>query len=99
MCFILGTLEALDIPPLDLNQNFDKLDMIPERPVSNSPNLRTASPQPVSICEGFGDQSNSEDSSLSDSDRTLVGDAPGKILIKRQELFQNNFVFYIQAIV
>lgn len=47
--------------------------------VSNSPNMRI-SPQPgPSLCtnEGFGDQSNSEDSSLSDSDRTLVGDAPG----------------------
>lgn len=60
MSFILGTLEALSIPPLDLNQN---LEVCSER---------RASPQ------GFGgDQSNSEDSSLSDSDRTLVGDAPG----------------------
>lgn len=44
--------------------------------VSNSPSLRV-SPQPNNVIEGFGDQSNSEDSSLSDSDRTLIGDAPG----------------------
>lgn len=32
------------------------------------------------LYDGFGDQSNSEDSSLSDSDRTLVGDNPGEHL-------------------
>ncbi|XP_031348562.1 ubiquitin carboxyl-terminal hydrolase 47 isoform X2 [Photinus pyralis] len=65
------SLESLSIPPLDLNQNLDKNEF------SSTYRLRT-SPQPV--CEAFGDHSNSEDSSLSDSDRTLVGDAPGECL-------------------
>lgn len=71
-------MESLSIPPLDLNQNLDKIELAP----GDRLNLRT-SPQPSSgiTCEGFGDQSNSEDSSLSDSDRTLVGDAPGTINI------------------
>lgn len=70
---IPGTLETLSIPSLDLNQNNDKL----ETDIS-SPNLRI-SPQPSGLTgDGFGDQSNSEDSSLSESDRTLVGDHPGK---------------------
>lgn len=70
----------MSIPPLDLNQNQDKQEQASGDRQTNSPNLRV-SPQPgVSACsEGFGDQSNSEDSSLSDSDRTLVGDAPGKL--------------------
>lgn len=73
----LGTLEALSIPPLDLNQNIDRSEMGSGDRLSNSPSLRV-SPQPNNATiEGFGDQSNSEDSSLSDSDRTLVGDAPG----------------------
>ena len=67
----------MSIPALDLNQNLDKIDMVCSDRINNSPNLRI-SPQPCTIpMEGFGDQSNSEDSSLSDSDRTLVGDAPG----------------------
>ncbi|KAI4470735.1 ubiquitin carboxyl-terminal hydrolase [Holotrichia oblita] len=73
----IGTLESLSIPPLDLNQNVDKSEMGSGDRLTNSPNLRV-SPQPNNVAmEGFGDQSNSEDSSLSDSDRTLVGDAPG----------------------
>lgn len=77
--FRLVTLELLSIPPLDLNQNQDKQDSGSGDRQMNSPSLRV-SPQPGSgnCSEGFGDQSNSEDSSLSDSDRTLVGDAPGK---------------------
>ncbi|KAL3275293.1 hypothetical protein HHI36_020060 [Cryptolaemus montrouzieri] len=74
----IGTLETLSIPSLDANQNIDRLDMATGD--RNSPNLRV-SPQQVPsaiCCDGFGDQSNSEDSSLSDSDRTLVGDAPGE---------------------
>lgn len=69
----------MSIPSLDINQNIDRIDMSIDRP-TNSPNLRI-SPQPAAVMcsnEAFGDQSNSEDSSLSDSDRTLVGDAPGK---------------------
>lgn len=74
---ILGTLESLSIPPLDMNQNIDRIESGSGDRISNSPTLRV-SPQPNSVAmEGFGDQSNSEDSSLSDSDRTLVGDAPG----------------------
>ncbi|KAF5276470.1 hypothetical protein FQA39_LY06539 [Lamprigera yunnana] len=65
-----ATLESLSIPPLDFNQNLDKNEF------TNGYRTRI-SPQPgVISCEGFGDHSNSEDSSLSDSDRTLVGDAP-----------------------
>lgn len=79
----VATLESLSIPSLDINQNIDRLDMaVNVDRTTNSPNLRV-SPQPgVAICsnEAFGDQSNSEDSSLSDSDRTLVGDAPGDCL-------------------
>lgn len=77
----LVTLELMSIPPLDLNQN--KQEQASGDRQTNSPSLRV-SPQPgVGACsgEGFGDQSNSEDSSLSDSDRTLVGDAPGKSLL------------------
>lgn len=71
-------METLSIPALDFNV-VDRNDFCGGDRLTNSPNLR-ASPQPVggSCSEGFGDQSNSEDSSLSDSDRTLVGDAPGK---------------------
>ncbi|KAL1516679.1 hypothetical protein ABEB36_000560 [Hypothenemus hampei] len=67
-----GTLELLSIPSLDLNQNVDQ-----ERENAVSPNLRV-SPQPGAsgMCGDGYDQSNSEDSSLSDSDRTLIGDAP-----------------------
>lgn len=80
---IPGTLETLSIPSLDLNQNNDKL----ETDIS-SPNLRI-SPQPSGLTgDGFGDQSNSEDSSLSESDRTLVGDHPGK----KNVLFVLNFI-------
>ncbi|KAK9871493.1 hypothetical protein WA026_012864 [Henosepilachna vigintioctopunctata] len=72
-----GILEMLSIPLFDPNQNLERLDMsLDDR---NSPNL-SDSPQQATTgicCDGFGDQSNSEDSSLSDSDRTLVGDAPG----------------------
>lgn len=75
----LATLEFLSIPSLDLNQNLDKLDLACGDRGSNSPGLRV-SPQPC-LGDGFGDQSNSEDSSLSDSDRTLVGEAPGNYLI------------------
>lgn len=71
----IGILESLSIPALDLNQNVELGGG--DRAV-NSPSLRVS---PQSSCgisnEVFGDQSNSEDSSLSDSDRTLVGDAPG----------------------
>ena len=67
------------IPSLDSVQNNEnKLEAsVTDR--TNSPSLRI-SPQPgaMSCGDTFGDQSNSEDSSLSDSDRTLVGDAPGK---------------------
>lgn len=74
----VATLESLSIPSLDLNQNLDKLDLACGDRGSNSPGLRV-SPQPCPG-DGFGDQSNSEDSSLSDSDRTLVGEAPGECL-------------------
>lgn len=80
---MLGSLEILSIPSLDLSNNIINSD---ERN-TNSPNLiQRVSPQPgggTNCCsgDGFGDQSNSEDSSLSDSDRTLVGDAPGKSTI------------------
>lgn len=77
----VGTLEFLSIPPLDLNQNIDKIEIGSGDRCANSPSLRVS---PQSGCamsnEAFGDQSNSEDSSLSDSDRTLVGEAPGKQL-------------------
>lgn len=82
----------MSIPPLDLNQNIDIItDNKPESATtSSSSNISPrASPQPVvvsSSVEGFGDQSNSEDSSLSDNDRTLVGDAPGDCLA----LFSNS---------
>lgn len=56
---------------MDWNQNLDKLEL------GGTSNSRV-SPQP-GVSEGFGDQCNSEDSSLSDSDRTLVGEAPGMI--------------------
>ncbi|CAH0547726.1 unnamed protein product [Brassicogethes aeneus] len=74
----VGTLESLSIPSLDLNQNLDKLELSGGGAGASSPGLRV-SPQPGGMSgDGFGgDQSNSEDSSLSDSDRTLVGDAPG----------------------
>lgn len=69
------TLESMSIPPLDHNQNLDtnKTESSIDRNISPR-----VSPQPA--VENFGDQSNSEDSSLSDSDRTLVGDAPGDCL-------------------
>ncbi|XP_044748604.1 ubiquitin carboxyl-terminal hydrolase 47 isoform X2 [Coccinella septempunctata] len=60
----LGVLESLSIPTLDQNQNSNRLDI-------------GAGDRAVPCCDGLGDQSNSEDSSLSDSDRTLVGDTPG----------------------
>ncbi|KYB28299.1 ubiquitin carboxyl-terminal hydrolase 47 [Tribolium castaneum] len=68
------TLDGLFIPNLDP----DKLGAV-TTDRTNSPSLRI-SPQPgvLSCGDNFGDQSNSEDSSLSDSDRTLVGDAPGE---------------------
>ncbi|XP_057671617.1 ubiquitin carboxyl-terminal hydrolase 47 [Diorhabda carinulata] len=72
----VATLESLSIPSLDLNQNLDKLELGSGDRCTNSPNLRV-SPQP-GPGDGFGDQSNSEDSSLSDSDRTLVGETPGE---------------------
>uniref|UniRef100_A0A6P7GLW5 Ubiquitin carboxyl-terminal hydrolase 47 n=1 Tax=Diabrotica virgifera virgifera TaxID=50390 RepID=A0A6P7GLW5_DIAVI len=71
----VATLESMSIPSLDLNQNLDKLELGSGDRCTNSPNLRV-SPQP-GHGDGFGDQSNSEDSSLSDSDRTLVGETPG----------------------
>ncbi|KAJ8985542.1 hypothetical protein NQ317_019925 [Molorchus minor] len=74
----VGTLESLSIPSLNLNQNLDKLELSGNDRGIHSPGLR-ASPQPVPG-DAFGDQSNSEDSSLSDSDRTLVGEAPGECL-------------------
>lgn len=70
--YFLGTLESLSIPSLDLNQNLERVE---PATFTDRLNLRS-SPQPA--CESVSDQSNSEDSSLSDSDRTLVGDAPGK---------------------
>lgn len=70
----------MSIPSLDLNQNLDKLELTNSERGTSSPGLRI-SPQPSGgMCDGFGDQSNSEDSSLSDSDRTLVGDAPGECI-------------------
>ncbi|KAJ8928112.1 hypothetical protein NQ314_019338 [Rhamnusium bicolor] len=71
----VSTLETLSIPSLDLNQNLDKLELTSVDRGTSSPSLRI-SPQP-GHGDGFGDQSNSEDSSLSDSDRTLIGEAPG----------------------
>lgn len=70
------TLESLSIPSLDLNQNLERIELGGGDRGTNSPNLRV-SPQPYTG-DGVSDQSNSEDSSLSDSDRTLVGEAPGK---------------------
>lgn len=70
------TLEYLSIPSLDLNQNLERMELGGGDRGTNSPNLRV-SPQPYPG-DGISDQSNSEDSSLSDSDRTLVGEAPGK---------------------
>lgn len=57
---------------------------------TDSPSLRV-SPQPgLGGMGGDGyDQSNSEDSSLSDSDRTLIGDAPGKFSF----VAFNNYVY------
>ncbi|XP_017780460.1 PREDICTED: ubiquitin carboxyl-terminal hydrolase 47 isoform X2 [Nicrophorus vespilloides] len=73
----INTLEQLSIPQLDSNQNLEKIETGSGDRASNSSSLRV-SPQPaIPGCEMFSDQSNSEDSSLSDSDRTLVGDAPG----------------------
>ncbi|KAG5876114.1 hypothetical protein JTB14_013693 [Gonioctena quinquepunctata] len=72
----VGTLESLSIPSLDLNQNLDKLELGSGDRFTYSPSLRV-SPQP-GTGDGLGDQSNSEDSSLSDSDRTLIGEAPGE---------------------
>lgn len=82
--FIAGTLEALSIPPLDCNQNSDKLDR-----GTSSPNLRTSPLPSVGLTsDGLGDQSNSEDSSLSESDRTLVGNQPGIIAVNKFVYFQ-----------
>lgn len=117
-----STLDVLSIPPLDLNQNCEKLESGAGEPavlagISVSPKLPSVSPvqgtpttvpsastmpivssmqqmpviaQPpppmpevedtVAPGGGHSDQSNSEDSSLSDSDRTLVGDAPDECL-------------------
>ncbi|KAJ8945954.1 hypothetical protein NQ318_016782 [Aromia moschata] len=66
LCLLTATLESLSIPSLDLNQNLDKLEL-------------ARSPRSLALAMA-GDQSNSEDSSLSDSDRTLVGEAPGECL-------------------
>ncbi|CAG9864755.1 unnamed protein product [Phyllotreta striolata] len=71
----IATLESMSIPSLDLNQNLDKLELDSGDRCTNSPNLRQ-SPQPGAQTDGSGDQSNSEESSLSDSDRTLVGETP-----------------------
>lgn len=70
-------LESLSIPLLDTNLNLDRPDQNIDRASTSSPALRV-SPQPGSggMCGDGYDQSNSEDSSLSDSDRTLIGDAP-----------------------
>lgn len=57
----IGTLESLSIPTLDQNQNCNI----------------GGGDRTIPCCDGLSDQSNSEDSSLSDSDRTLVGDTPG----------------------
>lgn len=77
-----ATLESLSIPSLDLNQNLEKIEPGGGDRGTNSPNSRV-SPQPYAGDGVSSDQSNSEDSSLSDSDRTLVGEAPGEfILIK-----------------
>lgn len=84
-------MESLSIPPLDQNQNLEATTSSTNKTETPPPNTTITdrcnnsprvSPQPVitSCGEGFGDQSNSEDSSLSDSDRTLVGDAPGDCL-------------------
>ncbi|XP_063910893.1 ubiquitin carboxyl-terminal hydrolase 47 isoform X2 [Zophobas morio] len=82
-----ATLDGMFIPSLDSVQNNEnKLEAsVTDR--TNSPSLRI-SPQPgaMSCGDTFGDQSNSEDSSLSDSDRTLVGDAPGDC----QGIFSSN---------
>lgn len=86
--YIPATLETMSIPSLDINQNIDRLDMAVDRSMG-SPSMQV-SPQPGPlICNEVGDQSNSEDSSLSDSDRTLVGEAPG--------IFKFNFIPIIKA--
>ncbi|XP_018335481.1 ubiquitin carboxyl-terminal hydrolase 47 [Agrilus planipennis] len=83
-----STLECLFIPSLDSIRNTDKIDLVASGDGNNgivnndiqnsSPQLGASAAASVSgASEPFGDQSNSEDSSLSDSDRTLVGDAPG----------------------
>lgn len=75
MVFILlGRLEAMSIPALDRNHNIEKVDYGSGDRVSSKSALVNSS------CELLSDQCNSEDSSLSDSDRTLVGDAPGELL-------------------
>ncbi|XP_065160400.1 ubiquitin carboxyl-terminal hydrolase 47 [Atheta coriaria] len=71
-----NTLDILSIPSLDANQCLDRIEIGAGDRESNQSSLRV-SPLPGPNSELFGDQSNSEDSSLSDSDRTLVGDAPG----------------------
>lgn len=82
---------------MDLNQNLDKLELGSGDRGTNSPNLRV-SPQPYTG-DGTSDQSNSEDSSLSDSDRTLVGDAPGNNSLQQQDIFpaiKNSIHTYIR---
>lgn len=78
MCNFLATLEMLSIPALNFTETTDKQEATSDRE-TNSPNLRV-SPQPGlgGMCGDGYDQSNSEDSSLSESDRTLIGDAPSK---------------------
>lgn len=81
----LATLDSLSIPSLDCNQNVDKQHEVIGDRETDSPSLRV-SPQPVLAGDGY-DQSNSEDSSLSDSDRTLIGDAPGKFFVCKEIVF------------
>lgn len=84
----LATLDALSIPSLDCNQNVDKQHEVMGDRETDSPSLRV-SPQPVlggMAGDGY-DQSNSEDSSLSDSDRTLIGDAPGEFFVVNETVF------------
>nr|XP_022915816.1 ubiquitin carboxyl-terminal hydrolase 47 [Onthophagus taurus]XP_022915817.1 ubiquitin carboxyl-terminal hydrolase 47 [Onthophagus taurus]XP_022915818.1 ubiquitin carboxyl-terminal hydrolase 47 [Onthophagus taurus] len=78
----ISTLESLSIPPLDLNQNMDDgLNLTTtDRELYQKfyPKMYPSQTTTATEMDGFGDQSNSEDSSLSDSDRTLIGDAPAE---------------------
>ncbi|KAK6626939.1 hypothetical protein RUM44_009416 [Polyplax serrata] len=88
------TLERLNIPPLEQSKiiNISKAItdelMVTCRSRGTSPCQRDLSPQPLpdpeDECVGptgpHSDQSASEDSSLTDSERTIVGDAPGDCL-------------------